>query len=71
MFRLGTFIGLTEYQYSLSSRRSQSPINCIRPSVLGPIKRKGMCVYIIRCFNKDVVLQLDTFLSPIFFVVVL
>ncbi|KAJ6653786.1 hypothetical protein lerEdw1_008716 [Lerista edwardsae] len=24
------------------SRRSQSPINCIRPSVLGPIKRKGM-----------------------------
>ncbi|XP_025966796.2 PABIR family member 2 [Dromaius novaehollandiae] len=24
-----------------SSRRSQSPINCIRPSVLGPIKRKG------------------------------
>ncbi|NXK13704.1 F122B protein, partial [Herpetotheres cachinnans] len=33
--------GLTEYQYSLSSRRSQSPINCIRPSVLGPIKRKG------------------------------
>ncbi|XP_072837549.2 PABIR family member 2 isoform X1 [Pogona vitticeps] len=23
------------------SRRSQSPINCIRPSVLGPIKRKG------------------------------
>ncbi|NWS53358.1 F122B protein, partial [Chunga burmeisteri] len=33
--------GLSEYQYSLSSRRSQSPINCIRPSVLGPIKRKG------------------------------
>lgn len=25
-----------------SSRRSQSPINCIRPSVLGPIKRKGV-----------------------------
>ncbi|XP_072191690.1 P2R1A-PPP2R2A-interacting phosphatase regulator 1 isoform X3 [Excalfactoria chinensis] len=24
------------------SRRSQSPINCIRPSVLGPIKRKGV-----------------------------
>ncbi|XP_007507284.1 PABIR family member 2 isoform X2 [Monodelphis domestica] len=24
-----------------SNRRSQSPINCIRPSVLGPIKRKG------------------------------
>ncbi|XP_065585496.1 P2R1A-PPP2R2A-interacting phosphatase regulator 1 isoform X3 [Cyrtonyx montezumae] len=24
-----------------SSRRSQSPINCIRPSVLGSIKRKG------------------------------
>ncbi|XP_008121038.1 PABIR family member 2 isoform X2 [Anolis carolinensis] len=23
------------------SKRSQSPINCIRPSVLGPIKRKG------------------------------
>uniref|UniRef100_A0A3P8ZT11 Family with sequence similarity 122B n=1 Tax=Esox lucius TaxID=8010 RepID=A0A3P8ZT11_ESOLU len=23
------------------SRRSQSPINCIRPSILGPIKRKG------------------------------
>ncbi|XP_071425185.1 PABIR family member 2 isoform X2 [Pithys albifrons albifrons] len=23
------------------NRRSQSPINCIRPSVLGPIKRKG------------------------------
>ncbi|XP_030621888.1 protein FAM122B isoform X2 [Chanos chanos] len=23
------------------SRRSQSPINCIRPSMLGPIKRKG------------------------------
>ncbi|NWX56302.1 F122A protein, partial [Promerops cafer] len=25
-----------------SSRRSQSPINCIRPSVLGSIKRKGV-----------------------------
>ncbi|XP_007507280.1 P2R1A-PPP2R2A-interacting phosphatase regulator 1 isoform X2 [Monodelphis domestica] len=24
-----------------ATRRSQSPINCIRPSVLGPIKRKG------------------------------
>ncbi|XP_032993428.1 protein FAM122B isoform X1 [Lacerta agilis] len=24
-----------------SNRRSQSPINCIRPSALGPIKRKG------------------------------
>nr|XP_015207245.1 PREDICTED: protein FAM122A-like isoform X2 [Lepisosteus oculatus] len=24
-----------------TTRRSQSPINCIRPSVLGPIKRKG------------------------------
>ncbi|XP_062332763.1 protein FAM122B isoform X1 [Osmerus eperlanus] len=24
-----------------SSRRSQSPINCIRPSIMGPIKRKG------------------------------
>ncbi|XP_039210708.1 protein FAM122B isoform X3 [Crotalus tigris] len=24
-----------------SNRRSQSPINCIRPSVLGPVKRKG------------------------------
>ncbi|XP_023653466.1 protein FAM122B isoform X2 [Paramormyrops kingsleyae] len=23
------------------SRRSQSPINCIRPSILGPIKRRG------------------------------
>lgn len=23
------------------SRRSQSPINCIRPSILGPLKRKG------------------------------
>ncbi|KAJ8396510.1 hypothetical protein AAFF_G00018160 [Aldrovandia affinis] len=23
------------------NRRSQSPINCIRPSILGPIKRKG------------------------------
>ncbi|XP_077681883.1 P2R1A-PPP2R2A-interacting phosphatase regulator 1-like isoform X3 [Eretmochelys imbricata] len=28
-----------------SNRRSQSPINCIRPSVLGPIKRK-VCVRI-------------------------
>ncbi|XP_042638229.1 PABIR family member 2 [Orycteropus afer afer] len=25
----------------LSSRRSQSPVKCIRPSVLGPLKRKG------------------------------
>ncbi|XP_053436678.1 PABIR family member 2 isoform X6 [Nycticebus coucang] len=24
-----------------SSRRSQSPVKCIRPSVLGPVKRKG------------------------------
>ena len=24
-----------------SSRRSQSPVKCIRPSVLGPLKRKG------------------------------
>ncbi|KPP76445.1 protein FAM122A-like, partial [Scleropages formosus] len=26
------------------SRRSQSPINCIRPSILGPIKRRGQCL---------------------------
>uniref|UniRef100_A0A8C3CF74 Family with sequence similarity 122B n=1 Tax=Cairina moschata TaxID=8855 RepID=A0A8C3CF74_CAIMO len=36
VFKLGAFtINI------FSSRRSQSPINCIRPSVLGPIKRKG------------------------------
>jgi len=27
--------------FALPSRRSQSPINCIRASILGPIKRKG------------------------------
>ncbi|POI31540.1 hypothetical protein CIB84_004709 [Bambusicola thoracicus] len=27
---------------TVHERRSQSPINCIRPSVLGPIKRKGV-----------------------------
>uniref|UniRef100_A0A8C7P308 Family with sequence similarity 122B n=1 Tax=Oncorhynchus mykiss TaxID=8022 RepID=A0A8C7P308_ONCMY len=29
------------------SRRSQSPINCIRPSILGPIKRKGGSVFFL------------------------
>uniref|UniRef100_A0AAY4D4V4 F122A protein n=1 Tax=Denticeps clupeoides TaxID=299321 RepID=A0AAY4D4V4_9TELE len=27
-------------------RRSQSPINCIRPSILGPIKRKGVAPFL-------------------------
>lgn len=57
VFKLGAFtINI------FSSRRSQSPINCIRPSVLGPIKRKGTCIYIVRCFSMDVGLQQeDTF----------
>ncbi|KAF3812662.1 hypothetical protein GH733_019464 [Mirounga leonina] len=41
--------GLTSLQFlrhhhppeDLESRRSQSPVKCIRPSVLGPLKRKG------------------------------
>lgn len=52
-------------QYSLCSRRSQSPINCIRPSVLGPIKRKGMCLCVLKCCSVDVILQQDAFFSSL------
>lgn len=42
-------VRLSSWRYFISSclficqsRRSQSPVKCIRPSVLGPLKRKGM-----------------------------
>uniref|UniRef100_A0A3P8WHI5 PABIR family member 2 n=1 Tax=Cynoglossus semilaevis TaxID=244447 RepID=A0A3P8WHI5_CYNSE len=37
-FFVSSSVSLLHYK---SSRRSQSPINCIRASILGPIKRKG------------------------------
>uniref|UniRef100_A0A3B3ZI69 Uncharacterized protein n=1 Tax=Periophthalmus magnuspinnatus TaxID=409849 RepID=A0A3B3ZI69_9GOBI len=40
------------------SRRSQSPINCIRPGILGPLKRKGSIHFSI--FSIENQIQVDT-----------
>ncbi|XP_051505627.1 protein FAM122B isoform X2 [Myxocyprinus asiaticus] len=58
------------------SRRSQSPINCIRPSILGPLKRKGEMetesqpkrlfqgTTNMLCTEASHLLELNTCLSP-------
>ncbi|XP_048884999.1 protein FAM122B isoform X2 [Brienomyrus brachyistius] len=46
------------------SRRSQSPINCIRPSILGPIKRRGEVEMEMESQPKRLFQGSTTMLSP-------